>query len=121
MKKKLFADMEKPGLRSHVMKIWKGIKFILMVKILNFAMLLGMLLWSASSRAQQGQASMRCTAYANSKVAAQYTCLARDTNGKVNFIQWEHGTASTGLGGWKQAGTKCFASAENLSWKICVD
>ena len=114
--------MEKPGLSSHAMKVWKRIKFVLMVKILNFAMLLGMLLWSASSKAQQGPASMQCTAYANSKVTAQYTCLAsRDTNGKVNFIQWEHGTASTGLGGWKQAGSKCFASTENPSWKICVN
>ena len=93
-----------------------------MAKILKFATLLGMLLWSVSSKAQQGPASMQCTAYANSKVAAQYTCLAsRDTNGKVNFIQWEHGTASTGLGGWKQAGSKCFASTENPSWKICVN
>ena len=72
--------------------------------------------------AQGGPASKKCTAYASGKKVAQYNCLAsRDTGGGVNFIQWEHGTASTGLGGWKKSGKNCFASSEEPTWRICVN
>jgi len=71
---------------------------------------------------QSGPKSERCSAYASGKVVAKYNCLAsRDTGGAVNFIQWENGTASTGLGGWKRSGKNCFASSESPTWKICID
>ena len=93
-----------------------------MFTFLKTLMLVMMLAFSNSSKAQQGPVSSKCTAFANSKVVAQYNCFAgMDVNNKVNFIQWEHGTASTGLGGWKRVGDKCFASNESPSWKICVN
>ena len=72
---------------------------------------------------QSGPKGARCTAYASGKTVAKYNCLAsRDSSGNINFIQWEHGTASTGLGGaWKRAGKDCFASSESPTWKICLD
>ena len=89
---------------------------------LRNTMLTAVFMFPFSSMAQQGPTSMQCTAYANNKVVARYNCLAgRDASGKINFIQWEDGTASTGLGGWKQAGAKCFAAEESPSWKICVN
>lgn len=72
--------------------------------------------------AQQGPTGSSCTAYMNDKVVAQYNCLAgTDQSGKVNFIQWDDGTASTGLGGWKRSGNNCFAATEQPQWKICRD
>lgn len=69
---------------------------------------------------QQGPTGAACTAYMNEKVVARYNCLAGiDQRGSVNFIQWEHGTASTGLGGWVRSGKNCFAASEEPRWKIC--
>ena len=71
---------------------------------------------------QQGPTGASCIAYMNDKVVARYNCLAgTDHSGSVNFIQWEHGTASTGLGGWVQSGKSCFAASEEPRWKICRD
>lgn len=72
--------------------------------------------------AQQGPTSASCTAYMSGKVVARYSCLVgTGQGGQVNFIQWEDGTASTGLGGWVKAGKDCFAASEQRSWKICRD
>jgi hypothetical protein len=72
--------------------------------------------------AQQGPTSASCTAYMSEKVVARYNCLVgTGQGGQVNFIQWEDGTASTGLGGWVKAGKDCFAASEQRSWKICRD
>lgn len=69
---------------------------------------------------QQGPTGASCIAYMNDKVVARYNCLAgTDQNGSVNFIQWEDGTASTGLGGWVRSGKNCFAAREEPRWKIC--
>lgn len=72
--------------------------------------------------AQQGPTNASCTAYMNGKAVAGYSCLAgTDQSGRVNFIQWEDGTASTGLGGWVRNSKNCFAASETPSWKICRD
>jgi hypothetical protein len=72
--------------------------------------------------AQQGPTSASCTAYMSGKAVARYNCLlGTGQGGQVNFIQWEDGTASTGLGGWVKAGKDCFAASEERSWKICQD
>lgn len=69
---------------------------------------------------QQEPTGASCIAYMNDKVIARYNCLAgTDQSGSVNFIQWEHGTASTGLGGWARSGKNCFAASEEPRWKIC--
>lgn len=58
----------------------------------------------------------------NGAVVATYNCLrGRDGAGRINFIQWSEGTASTGLGGWKRSGSHCFAASEEPRWKICAD
>jgi len=67
-----------------------------------------------------GPRTSSCTAYSNDKVVGNYNCLAgRDANGAINFIQWEDGTASTGLSGWRRSSKNCFASSENPKWMIC--
>ena len=67
-----------------------------------------------------GPSTSSCTAYSNGKVVGNYNCLAgRDANGAINFIQWEDGTASTGLGGWRRVTKDCFAASEYSKWKIC--
>jgi hypothetical protein len=72
--------------------------------------------------AQQGPRSATCTAYMSGNVVGTYNCLAgTDQSDSVNFIQWEDGTASTGLGGWRRSGKNCFAASEQPSWKICRD
>jgi hypothetical protein len=72
--------------------------------------------------AQQGPRSATCTAYMSGSVVATYNCIAgTDQSGSVNFIQWEDGTASTGLGGWTRSGKNCFAASEQPRWKICRD
>ena len=72
--------------------------------------------------AQQGPTSASCTAYMSDKVVARYNCLVGTGQGdQVNFIQWEDGTASTGLGGWVKAGKDCFAASGQRNWKICRD
>lgn len=72
--------------------------------------------------AQQGPTSTSCTAYMSGKVVARYNCLVGTGQGsQVNFIQWEDGTASTGLGGWVKAGKDCFAASGQRNWKICRD
>ena len=71
---------------------------------------------------QEGPTSASCTAYMSGKVVARYNCLVGTSQGgQVNFIQWEDGTASTGLGGWVKAGKDCFAASEQRNWKICRD
>jgi hypothetical protein len=72
--------------------------------------------------AQQGPTPGSCTAFMNGAVVATYDCLSgRDSAGRINFIQWSDGTASTGLGGWKRSGSHCFAASESPQWKICAD
>jgi len=69
---------------------------------------------------QQGPTGSSCTAFMNGKVVARYNCLVgSDQSGRVNFIQWEDGTASSGLGGWVRSGNDCFAASEEPRWKIC--
>jgi hypothetical protein len=75
-----------------------------------------------AAHAQQGPTPGSCTAFMNGAVVATYNCLrGRDSAGKINFIQWSDGTASTGLGGWKRSGSHCFAASESPQWKICAD
>jgi hypothetical protein len=74
------------------------------------------------AHAQQGPTPGSCTAFMNAAVVATYKCLrGRDSAGRINFIQWSDGTASTGLGGWKRSGSHCFAASESPQWKICAD
>jgi len=74
------------------------------------------------SLAQQGPTSTSCTAYMNGNAVGNYNCLVGiDQNDNVNFIQWEDGTASTGLGGWKRSSRNCFTASESQGWKICKD
>ena len=83
----------------------------------GFAVLLGTI---RPGFTQQGPTGASCTAYMNEKVVARYNCLAgTDQSGSVNFIQWEDGTASTGLGGWVRRGKNRFAASEEPRWKIC--
>jgi hypothetical protein len=72
--------------------------------------------------AQQGPTGTSCTAYMNSGVVGRYNCLVGiDSAGHVNFMRWDDGTASTGLGGWVREGKNCFAASEERNWKICRD
>jgi hypothetical protein len=74
------------------------------------------------AHAQQGPTPGSCTAFMSGAVVATYNCLrGRDGAGRINFIQWSDGTASTGLGGWKRSGSHCFAASEEPRWKICAD
>ncbi len=66
------------------------------------------------------------TSYRNGTivVVARYAgCfVGREPNGDVNFIQWQNGTATTGLAVWKKRPDgKCFTLAEDPNWSICVD
>jgi hypothetical protein len=56
-------------------------------------------------------------------ILAKYSCfVGRESNGSVNFIQWEHGTATTGLAVWKRRSDgKCFTLKEDPQWSICAD
>jgi hypothetical protein len=57
-----------------------------MVTFLKTLILAIMLAFPNSSKAQQGPTSSKCNAFANSKVVAQYNCLAgMDVSNKVNF------------------------------------
>ena len=87
-----------------------------------FALFVSLVSVPNESLAQQGPTSRSCAAYMNSQVVARYNCLAgKDADGRINFIQWSEGTASTGLGGWKRSGNSCFAASEQPQWKICAE
>jgi hypothetical protein len=56
-------------------------------------------------------------------VAKHGACfVGRESDGSVNFIQWKHGTATTGLAVWKRrVDGKCFTLKESPGWSICAD
>lgn len=109
-----FRRRSKVRVRGNTMNsTQKALAFLL----LGFAVVLGSI---RPGLTQQGPTGTSCTAYMNEKVVARYNCLAgTDQSGRVNFIQWDDGTASTGLGGWVRSGKNCFAASEEPRWKIC--
>lgn len=56
-------------------------------------------------------------------VAKHGACfVGRESDGSINFIQWKHGTATTGLAVWKRrVDGKCFTLKEDPDWSICAD
>jgi hypothetical protein len=70
----------------------------------------------------KGLAPAQCVACSGGASVSNSNCLVgRDPDGRVNFIQWDGGTASTGLGGWTRVSNNCFAASENSSWRICPE
>lgn len=75
------------------------------------------LVTSLPARAQASS----CDAYGDGRKVGTYSCtVRRDAGGRITFMQWQDGTASTSLGGWRRVNADCFAASEEPRYWMCA-